>query len=74
LRAIVEGLDDQLQWPNAARRAELAGIHEGVFSNMIGILDIKEHRINKPKDRRKENLSYSAKHKQDEQLQEPFSN
>jgi len=63
LRAIVEGLEDQLQWPDAARRAELAGIHDGIFSNMIGILDIKEHRINKPKDRRRENLSYSSKHK-----------
>jgi len=30
---------------------------------MIGILDIKEHRINKPKNNRLENLSYSAKHK-----------
>jgi len=63
LRAIIEGLEDQLQWPNAGRRAQLSIVHAGVFSDMIGILDIKEHRICKPQDPRKEWLSYSAKHK-----------
>ena len=59
----MEGLDDQLKWPDAVRRAELAAIHQGIFKDMIGICDIKEHQIQKSKNARKENLSLSTKHK-----------
>ena len=63
LRAIIEGLDDQLAWPNEQRRAVLASKHRGVFNGMVGIMDIKEHQIRKSEDSAKESLSWSTKHK-----------
>ena len=41
LIAIMEGLEDQVVWPNVARRVELASVNDNVFRGMIGIFDIK---------------------------------
>jgi hypothetical protein len=43
--AIVEGLDDQLQWPNEQRRAEMANIFQGIFHGCIGVADVKEYQV-----------------------------
>jgi hypothetical protein len=36
LHAIVEGLDDELQWPVIDHRAELANVYSGIFHGCIG--------------------------------------
>jgi hypothetical protein len=38
LQAIVEGLDDELQWPDAERRQEIANVFLG-----IGVADVKKY-------------------------------
>jgi hypothetical protein len=54
LLAIVEGLDDQLQWPDHICRAELANVFPGIFSGCIDIADVKEYQVVKYKDSVKE--------------------
>jgi len=63
LIAIVEGLDDQLQWPDRIRRRELANVFQGVMKGCIGIADVKEYQIEKPTDKIKERESFSGKKK-----------
>ena len=63
LRAINEGLADQLKWPTEERRATFAQIHTGTFRNMIGIIDIREHEIEKSMNLINERMSWSTKHK-----------
>jgi hypothetical protein len=63
LVAIVEGLDDQLSWPNEERRRELADQYPGIFKGCIGIGDVKEIAIDKPKDLVKERRSFNGKKK-----------
>jgi len=45
LIAIVEGLEDELVWPDEAERAQLAVAYEGIFHGCIGIGDVKEFQI-----------------------------
>ena len=54
LTAIVEGLDDQLQWPDENHRGELANVFPGIFNGCIGIADVKEYQVVKYKDTVKE--------------------
>jgi len=63
LIAIVEGLDDQVQWPDHNRRRELANVFQGVMKGCIGIADVKEYQIEKPTDKIKERESFSGKKK-----------
>ena len=63
LRAIVEGLDDELQWPGADRRAELANVYPGIFHGCIGVGDVKEFQVVKFQDPVKERHSFSGKKK-----------
>ena len=63
LIAINEGLADQVKWPDGPRRARLAQVHDGVFRNMIGVMDIREHEIEKSINLTTERLSWSTKHK-----------
>ncbi len=42
LRAIVEGLDNELQWPDAARRQEIANVFRGMLYGCVGVADVKE--------------------------------
>jgi hypothetical protein len=63
LQAIVEGLDDELQWPDENRHRELANAYSGIFQGCIGIGDVKEFEIEKPIDRVKEKRSWSEKKK-----------
>ena len=50
LTAIVEGLDDQIQWPDENQRRELGNVFPGIFHVCIGIGDVKEYQIEKSKD------------------------
>jgi hypothetical protein len=54
LMAIVEGLDNQLQWPDENRRMELSNIFPGIFRGCIGMADVKEFQVVKSKDPIKE--------------------
>ena len=63
LTAIVEGLEQEIQWPDENRRRELANIFPGIFRGCIGVGDVKEYQIEKPKDRIKEKRSWSGKKK-----------
>jgi hypothetical protein len=63
LTAIVEGLDDHLQWPNADRHQEFARTFPGILRGCIGVGDVKEFQIEKPKDSMKERQSWSGKKK-----------
>jgi hypothetical protein len=63
LIAIVEGLEDELVWPDEAERAQLAVAYEGIFRGCVGIGDVKEFQIKKYKDNVKERRSWSGKKK-----------
>ena len=45
LRAIVEGLEDELQSPGVDRRAELTNVYPGNFHGCIGVGDVKEFQV-----------------------------
>jgi hypothetical protein len=45
LQAIVEGLEDELQWPDAEKRQQLATVFPGMFSGCIGVADVKEYQV-----------------------------
>lgn len=61
LRAIIRVLDDEIQWPDAEERHQLATQSNGIFANIIGIVDCTEHVIQKPTDRLHEHQTYSGK-------------
>ena len=63
LKAIVEGLDDEVVWPDENRRQELANNFPGIFNGCIEVGDVKEFQVEKPKDRVKERMSWSGKKK-----------
>ncbi len=63
LEALVEGLDDQLQWPDADKRQELASVFPGMFHGCVGIADVKEYQVVKYLDPVKEKRSWSGKKK-----------
>jgi hypothetical protein len=63
LMVIVEGLDDQLVWPDKIRRRELSNVFPGIFRGCIGIADVKEYQVIKLKDPIKERRSWSGKKK-----------
>ncbi len=54
LWAIAEGLDDELQWPHAARRQELDNVLPGIFHGCVGAADVKEYQVVKYLDTEKE--------------------
>jgi hypothetical protein len=45
LQAIVEGLEDEIQWPDAEKRQELAAVFPGMFHGCIGVADVKEYQV-----------------------------
>jgi hypothetical protein len=61
LRATVEGLDDELKWPNEQCKQELANVYPGIFNGCIGVGDVKEYQVVKYKDPMKERRSWSGK-------------
>jgi hypothetical protein len=63
LQAIVEGLHEHLTWPDENRRRELAAVFPGILNGCIGVGDVKEYEIQKPKDPVKEKISWSGKKK-----------
>jgi hypothetical protein len=63
LLAIVEGLDNQIQWPDHNCRRELANVFQVVIKGCIRIADVKEYQIDKPTEKVKECESFSGKKK-----------
>jgi hypothetical protein len=63
LCAIVEGLEDELQWPGVDCRAELANVYPGIFHGCIGVGDVKEFQVVKFQNRGKERRLFSRKKK-----------
>jgi len=59
----VEGLDDELQWPDAEKKQELAATYLGMFHGCIGVADVKEYQVVKYLDPVKERRSWSGKKK-----------
>jgi len=61
--AIIEGLENQLQWPDVQRRRAMVNSNQGeiIFRSCIGIADVNEYQIVKPKDPRKEQKTWSGK-------------
>jgi hypothetical protein len=57
LQAIIEGLDEHLTWPDDNHRRELALVYTGILRGCIGVGDVKEYEIEKPKDSVKEKRS-----------------
>jgi len=47
LQAIVDGLEDELQWPDAEKRQQLAAVLPGMFHGCIGVADVKEYLVAK---------------------------
>ncbi len=63
LTAIVEGLDGHLQCPDEKWREELSLIFPGILRGCIGVGNVKEFQIEKPKYSMKERQSWSRKKK-----------
>jgi hypothetical protein len=63
LQAIVEGLEDELQWPGAEKRQELAPVFPGMFHGCIGVADVKEYQVVKYLGPVKERRSWNGKKK-----------
>jgi hypothetical protein len=59
----VEGLEDELQWPDAEKRQELGAVFPGMFNGCIGVSDVKEYQVVKYLDTVKERRSWSGKKK-----------
>jgi hypothetical protein len=57
LQAIVEGLEDELQWPDAEKRQELGAVFPGMFKGCVGVSDVKEYEVVKYLDPAKERRS-----------------
>lgn len=60
----MEGLEDQLVWPDVAQRARLAMIYRQILRGMIGVMDVTEYLIKKPKNKIKERKTWSGKKRQ----------
>jgi hypothetical protein len=59
----VEGLEDELEWPDAEKRQELAAVFPGMFHGCIGLADVKEYQVVKYLDPVKGRRSWSGKKK-----------
>jgi hypothetical protein len=45
LDTIVEGLDDQLQWPDVEKRQDLAAVFPGMFCGCVVVANVKEYPV-----------------------------
>jgi hypothetical protein len=61
LQAIVEDLEDELQWPDAEKRQELGAVFPGMFIGCIGVSDVKEYQVVTYLDTVKERRTWSEK-------------
>jgi hypothetical protein len=61
LKSVINNLENQIEWPDAATRVNWASEHTGVFHGNIGIGDIKETEIEKPKNLALERATWSGK-------------
>lgn len=60
MSAIAEDLDNELQWPDALRRQELANVFPGICCGCVDFADVKEYQVVKFKDVMKEQKSLSG--------------
>lgn len=51
-------------WPDAAERKELSSVFDGVFAGCVGLMDVTEHKVQRPVQHAREHELYSAKHAQ----------
>jgi len=51
----------QIVWPDAARRAELAGVYRGILRGMVGVTDVREHEVDKSKNKEGKKKTWSGK-------------
>jgi len=58
-------LKDELQWPDAENRQQLAAVFPGMFSGCIGVADVKEYQVVKNLDPaiRKEEVGVERRNK-----------
>jgi hypothetical protein len=56
----VEGLNDELQWPDVNQQRELANTYNGIFQGCIGISDVKKFEVEKPADHVMERRTFSG--------------
>ena len=61
LKAINEVLKDEVKWPSAEERQEHYQSYNGIFTGVVGILDIWEHYYKKSKDPDEERRTFSGK-------------
>jgi hypothetical protein len=54
-------LEDELQWPDAEKRQQLAAVFSGMFNGCIGVADVKEYQVVKVLDPVEERRSWSGK-------------
>ena len=64
LTAIVDGLDEEIQWSNTNQWQELATVYQGIFIGCVGIADAKEFQVVKYEDMDKERRSWSREKNQ----------
>ena len=56
----MEGLENELQWPDAEKRQELGAVFPGMINGCIGVSDVKEYQVLKDLDTVKERRSWSG--------------
>ena len=61
LKAINRVLADEIRWPNAEERAILRALFPGIFEDVVGLLDITEHVIEKSSNPVIEHDTFSGK-------------
>ena len=61
LKAIIEALHDEIRWPDAAERALLKEPYQGLFRDVVGIMDATEWFIVKYGDSVRERDTFSGK-------------
>ena len=61
LRAINKVLKDEIKWPTAEERALHYSTYHGIFFGCVGIFDVTEWIIAKPKNRDREHRTFSGK-------------
>jgi len=61
LKAIILGYANAIVWPGPAERVQLAGATPGIFNGVIGVMDITEMHVQRPKNATAEAEAWSTK-------------
>jgi hypothetical protein len=54
-------MKNEIKWPDELERQQLYASYTGIFTNVVGFLDVTEHEISKSKNPDKEHRTYSGK-------------